>query len=181
MPELDSKPAILVIDDDLPLVEDLRRKVEASGLIMVAPPEIGTDALEAKKNLDGKSVLILDLNLRGWLDEGLKLLRRIAGDLRIPVIIWSKYLLTTTLFEGEQTKIWEDNKALLVKDGQWVIGTPPGDDALKIREVREAYAATRAFVSKLERDPIELLFLVLKHELHAAGQTLDGTPAAQGD
>jgi hypothetical protein len=123
------------------------------GLTFVGPPKIGTDLLSIKPLLSPGCILIMDLNIRGWIDEGVRLLDKMERQLKemgATVVIWSKYLFATTVFDGNSERVfiegcWQPTDHLA------------GYDAAKIQEIRKVYPSTRAFVSKLERNPIEVL------------------------
>jgi hypothetical protein len=109
--------------------------------------------------------LVLDLNIGGSGTYGAALLRKLSRTLSrcaIPVIIWSKYLSATILFEpgGVVRLVHCDQPSFSPQHLS-------DDDVLRIdgygriQSLRSMYSGTRSFVTKLVPEPVAHLFGVL--------------------
>lgn len=145
------KRKVILIDDDLHIVEEIRSAFEGLDIELVAPPALMLEIADIKKHLSDASLVILDLNIGGDQDAGEWYLHKLSRELSrkgIPVVVWSKYLLGTTAYEGNTSSRWDEEK-----EG-WVLSEPNPDDKVRIDKIRKIYPYARAFVSKLVLTPL---------------------------
>jgi hypothetical protein len=156
------KRKVILIDDDLHIVEEIRSAFEGLDIELVAPPALMLEIADIKKHLSDASLVILDLNIGGDQDSGEWYLRKLSRELSrkgIPVVVWSKYLLGTTAYEGNTSTRWDEEK------GGWVLSEPNPGDKSRIDKIRKIYPYARAFVSKLNKTPTSTLLKVVFHKI----------------
>jgi CheY-like chemotaxis protein len=153
---------VILIDDDLQLVQDLRTKLlQEKGIELVAPPDVTAGVGDIKPRLPHACALVLDLNINGSPEAGIGLLKSLKSALKTtktPVVFWSKYLIETTKFEEDTPYRWHE--------GNWQAAAPSGADALRVEELRKVYPVS-AFISKLEKDSIGLICELLSETASA--------------
>ncbi len=159
--------SLLVIDDDLELVADLRSYLakEAPSVPVIGPPDLMFDVRYISSQCPLARAVVLDLHIAASATYGEALLRKLARQLDecdIPVIIWTKYFVQTILFEpGGLVHMTHHNR-----------DSPSfshiGEDQLKefnaydhIYRLRSTYRGARSFVTKLTPDPVSALVAVL--------------------
>ena len=59
------RPAILVVEDDYMIADDLRRDLEAAGARVLGPVPSLPEALELLRGADRLDAAVLDVNLHG--------------------------------------------------------------------------------------------------------------------
>jgi hypothetical protein len=160
------KKYILVIDDDLSLVKELRRDWLSPDVLLKGPPDLELDLPHIRDAVPTAAGIVLDLNIGGSDTYGTAILRKISRDLKrrnIPVIIWSKYLGETIVAKGQ--KVLRLNNEGEVEDvfDEWEDARLPGvQDWVRIQAIRKVYPGTRGFVSKTVTLPVRLLNSVLQ-------------------
>lgn len=90
-----SEISLLLVEDEAIVAEDMRRRMEALGFVVVGIATRGTDAIEMAISLRPR-LLIMDIGLRGDLD-GIETFQRIREKIDIPVIFSSAHSDEVTL------------------------------------------------------------------------------------
>jgi CheY-like chemotaxis protein len=153
---MSAKPTVLIVDDDDDLIIEARKKLEPKGFKLIASPEIEPEISEIEPRLPETQALVLDLSINGSIEAGLNILAKLEKKLRsggVPVIIWSKYLIKTHVYDAA-------GGGRTLDDQKWGQLSDSMDGDL-IKKARRRYAAVRGFVSKQEPEPIDTLEYVL--------------------
>jgi CheY-like chemotaxis protein len=172
---------IVVVDDDIDLVADVSRysRDHALGIEVIGPPNLLLDIRDISEKSADAVAIILDLKMGGSGSYGRSILKNLRRELKrpdIPVLVWSKYLTDTVLF---------DRGRVLLLDNTNYVAPPKEIDAAQlatltdwatIRDMRHIYAGVCAFVTKAIHDPVALIFQVSRYVglLGADGQLGDG-------
>ena len=159
---------LLVIDDDEVLVKELQDYLgeKYPDLPVLCPPELHLNLSDVRANLAGASAVVLDRNIAGIDTYGQTLLKGFRHNLKgmeTPVIVWSKYLRDTVVFEPAGIFRLTPNsttpyQAIEERDLENLLL----DYKEEMAPFRTLYRNTRAFVSKASPNPVELLCDVLK-------------------
>lgn len=159
---------LLVIDDDEVLVKELRDYLDKSypSLPVVCPPELHLNLSDVRANIAGASAIVLDRNIAGIDTFGQTLLKGFRHKLKgreTPVIVWSKYLRDTVVFEPAGIfKLTPNSTVPYQAIEEKSLGSVLLDYKEEMAPFRALYRNTRAFVSKASPNPVELLCDVLK-------------------
>jgi hypothetical protein len=157
---------IIVIDDDIELVTELRHAHTKNFPYqqIVGPPELPLDLRGIREHIVGVSVIVLDLNIGGSSTYGQALLKALCRDLKrsdIPVIVWSKYLRETIVFEPAgifRLSLTEPSSPVQAIEEAGLERLV--DYGTRIKPLRTIYQGVRAFVSKATPEPVNLLLRV---------------------
>jgi hypothetical protein len=167
---------LVVIDDDIDLVQDVRRYYRDHGIILIGPPDLLLDIRDISEKPADAAAIILDLKRGGSGTYGRSILKNLSRELKrpdssrsrrpgrteIPVLVWSKYLTDTVLF---------DRGSILLLDNTNYVASPEEIDAAQlatlsdwatIRDMRHIYVGVCAFVTKAIPDPVALMMTVLR-------------------
>lgn len=165
-----TKP-LVVIDDDINLVEELRLQLLTTcpSLVLAGSPDMPLELSAIRAICASARAVILDLDIGGSVMAGREILRGVHTVLEksdIPVVVWSKYFPHTVLYESGgvvrvdhsgsgQNRVTDLTGAAMAH--------LPG--ASRIADLKKIYRGTRTFVTKLVPDPVQVLIQML----HRAG------------
>ena len=102
------EPTILIVEDERPQLDLLKRRAEQAGFTRINHCSGVSDAIAKWEETGGCNVVLLDLNLGGGNDEGYAILRYIRNHARFPerVFIRSAYLSGKT-FSLESVALYQ--------------------------------------------------------------------------
>ncbi|MEK6376018.1 MAG: hypothetical protein AABO58_25360 [Acidobacteriota bacterium] len=156
---------IVVIDDDLVLVTELIGYLEKHfpRTPATGPPDLFLDLPDIREKSANAAAVIVDLKIGGSGTYGRSIINKMCKTWEkfdTPVIVWSKYLNDTILYEsGVIIKLPED--AGLEKElSRTEFEELP--DKVRIDDLRKVCGGIRAFVTKAVSDPTGLLIRVLQ-------------------
>ena len=155
----------VVVDDDLELVSEfiVCFMKHVPGTSVIGPPDLLLDLRDIREKSADAGAIILDLKMGGSGTYGRAILKNIRSVLKrsdIPVVIWSKYLSDTVLFEpgGIIRMDTESDVRLTDIDNA---GLAALADFSLIKDLRNIYSGVRAFVTKAVPEPVLLMMQVL--------------------
>ncbi|MEK6376017.1 MAG: hypothetical protein AABO58_25355 [Acidobacteriota bacterium] len=158
---------IIVIDDDLVLVAELIGYLSrhAPSMSALGPPDLFLDLSDIREKSANAAAVIVDLRIGGSATYGRSIMRKMCKTWEkfdTPVIVWSKYLCDTILFEpGRIVRIdlIDDGGSVMQEIDHARYAALP--DAARIDDLRRVCRGARAFVTKAVSDPVAVLFQVL--------------------
>jgi hypothetical protein len=154
---------LVVVDDDLELLKELRAGLRERSYLepMIAPPEFAVDIDAVRKAVADARAIVLDLNIGGSVTYGTAILRRLPKEKSdVPVLIWTKYVNNTILWETSRMfSIGERNELSAFSEAD--LATKP--EARLISDLRRIRRNLRGVVTKLLPEPIDHLIYVLRH------------------